>query len=97
MRTWTKSYLHYLKKAAASIPVCLFIGPAWRDIRDELLALAVSIWCLLFCAIVTVTYPISVFVVSAWACEADRRAAKRHAARLREASRGDCINWSDEE
>jgi hypothetical protein len=42
-----------------------------------------------------VTYPVSVFVVAAIACERDRRSEKRHAEWLRKMSRGDCIDWTE--
>ncbi|WP_322009239.1 hypothetical protein [Paraburkholderia sp. J12] len=97
MKTWLKAYRHYLKKAARTLPVCLFMWEGWRDMLDEVRALLGSILCILFCLFVTLTFPVSVFLVAACACESDRRYAKRRAAYLREMSRGSCVDWSEDE
>ncbi|WP_296652854.1 hypothetical protein [Paraburkholderia sp.] len=97
MKTWLKAYRRYLEKSAKAIPVCLFTWEGWRDLLDEAHALLGSLLCVVFCLFITITFPVSVFVVAAWACEADRRLTKRHDARMRAASRNECINWSDDE
>lgn len=92
---YAKAYLHYLRKSATGIPAAPFDPDLWHGVGDALREIAGTLIGLIACLLMVVTYPVSVFVISAIACERDRRGAKKRKAWLREMSRRDCIDWTE--
>jgi hypothetical protein len=79
LKLYLKAYLGYLKRAAIGIPASLVSEDIWRDVPDAIREIAGTLVALIICSLLVITYPVSVFVVSAIAFERDRRAERRHA------------------
>jgi hypothetical protein len=95
MKLYLKAYLNYLRAAAIGIPTAPFNSFLWAGVGAALREIGETLIGLVGCLVIIVTYPVSVFVVAAIACERDRRSEKRHAEWLRKMSRGDCIDWTE--
>ena len=94
MKGYAKAYLHYLHAAAIGIPTAPFSSFLWVGVGEALRELADTLATLIACLVTLATYPVSVFVIAAYACERDRREEVRHAEWLKEMSSGDCIDWT---
>lgn len=97
MKTYWKAYRFYLKSAAKGIflfPKHFYWGELWRELSSvagSLLVLMVSIF---FCA----TYPVSVFILAALSCEADRQTVakrKKYFAERQARNGGGCLEDDD--
>lgn len=95
MKAYAKAYLHYLRAAAIGIPSAPFSSFLWSGVGAAFRELADTLATLIACLVTLATYPVSVFVIAAYAVERDRRAEVKRAKWLKEMSRGDCIDWTE--
>jgi hypothetical protein len=95
-KAYVLAYTKYLKKAAIGLPQAPFHFDVWVGFREASLEVLRTLGAFVALLCMVCAYPVAVPFVALVALESDRRSAKRRARSLREASRGDCINWSDE-